>query len=120
MGWLFSHQTKEDLLRELLAPTSTFAGSTEVLAHAVSGNELWTVVKRTFHLAGFYFGKPAGHSITMIELHLLDCLAGQWGYKTIPESAGPFYYGCPLEFLDLAHDEINQEWRERMTHEHQA
>ena len=68
MGWLFSHQTKEDLLRELLAPTSTFAGSTEVLAHAVSGNELWTVVKRTFHLAGFYFGKPAGHSITMIEL----------------------------------------------------
>ncbi len=86
MGWLFSHQTKEDLLRELLAPTSTFAGSTEVLAHAVSGNELWTVVKRTFHLAGFYFGKPAGHSITMIELHLLDCSAGQWGYKTIPES----------------------------------
>ncbi len=45
MGWLFSHQTKEDLLRELLAPTSTFAGSTEVLAHAVPGNELWTVVK---------------------------------------------------------------------------
>ncbi|MFG9964369.1 hypothetical protein ACG3QT_00665 [Pseudomonas paraeruginosa] len=87
MGWLFSHQTKEDLLRELLAPTSTFAGSTEVLAHAVSGNELWTVVKRTFHLAGFYFGKPAGHSITMIELHLLDCSAGQWGYKTIPEKA---------------------------------
>ena len=32
----------------------------------------------------------------------------------------PFYYGCPLEFLDLAHDEINQEWRERLTHEHQA
>ncbi|EOB8995972.1 hypothetical protein, partial [Pseudomonas aeruginosa] len=120
MGWLFSHQTKEDLLRELLAPTSTFAGSTKVLAHAVSGNELWTVVKRTFHLAGFYFGKPAGHSITMIELHLLDCSAGQWGYKTIPESAGPFYYGCPLEFLDLAHDEVNQEWRERLTHEHQA
>ena len=120
MGWLFSHQTKEDLLRKLLAPTSAFAGSTEVLAHAVSGNELWTVVKRTFHLAGFYFGKPAGHSITMIELHLLDCSAGQWGYKTIPEKAGPFYYGCPLEFLDLAHDETNQEWRDRLTQEHQA
>ncbi|MDF5980456.1 hypothetical protein P4114_31810 [Pseudomonas aeruginosa] len=59
MGWLFSHQTKEDLLRELLAPTSTFrGGSTEVLEHAVSGIELWTVVKRTFHLASFYFGKP--------------------------------------------------------------
>ncbi len=61
------------------------------------------------------FGKPAGHSITMIELHLLDCSAGQWGYKTIPEKAGPFYYGCPLEFLDLAHDETNQEWRDRLT-----
>ncbi|MDF5962740.1 hypothetical protein P4055_00020 [Pseudomonas aeruginosa] len=47
--------------------------------------------------------------ITMIEPHLLDCLAGQWGYKTIPESVGASYYGCPLEFLDLAHDEINQE-----------
>ncbi len=50
MGWLFSHQTKEDLLRELLASTSTFAGSTEVLAHAVSGNELWTVVNEPFTL----------------------------------------------------------------------
>ncbi|MGT4700551.1 hypothetical protein PDB1_05762 [Pseudomonas aeruginosa] len=53
MGLLFSHQKKEDLLRELLAPTSTIAGSTEVLAHAVSGKELWTVVKRTLHLAAF-------------------------------------------------------------------
>ncbi|MGI9700986.1 hypothetical protein ACIRT4_06530 [Pseudomonas aeruginosa] len=50
---------------------------------------------------------------------MLDCSAGQWGYKTIPVP-GPFYYGCPLEFLDaLAHDEVNQEWRE-LTHEHQA
>lgn len=81
MGWLFSHQTKEDLLREPLAPTSTFAGSTEVLAHAVSGNELWTVVKRTFHLAGFYFGKPAGHSITMIEPALAGLLGRAMGLQ---------------------------------------
>lgn len=75
MGWLFSHQTKEDLLRKLLAPTSTFAGSTEVLAHAVSGNELWTVVKRTFHLAGFYF-RQAGRSL---DHHDRAALAGLLG-----------------------------------------
>ncbi|MFP9024350.1 hypothetical protein ACLI38_26285, partial [Pseudomonas aeruginosa] len=105
---------------ELLSQTSTFSCITAVLANSCSCNELCTGVKRTFPLAGFYLGKPAGHSITMIELHLLDCSAGQWGYKTIPEKAGPFYYGCPLEFLDLAHDETNQEWRDRLTQEHQA
>lgn len=48
--------------------------------------------------AGFYFGKLAVVTITMIELYLSDRLAGN-GAGTIPESAAPAHYGCPLEFL---------------------
>lgn len=41
----------------------------------------------------------------------------QWAYKHITESEGPFYYTCPIDFLDMA-PETNAEWRGKVVAEH--
>ena len=120
MGWLFSHRSKEQLLRELLAASSTFSRDREILAHSVVGNELWTVVKLTLHVAGLINDNLKGDSFTFIKLDLLDVSNGYWGSQSISESMGPYYYGCPLEFLDMATFGVNQVWREQLRQHHQA
>ncbi len=120
MGWLFSHRSKEELLRELLAPSSTFSHDREILAHAVVGNELWTVVRLTLHVAGFINNNVKGDTFTFINLDLLDTSNGYWGNKSICEEMGPYYYGCPLDFLHMATYGINPAWREQLRHYPQA
>jgi hypothetical protein len=97
MGWLFSHRSKEQLLRELLQhrPPSRVTGKS---AHSIVGNELWTVVKLTLHVAGLINGNLKGDSHSFINLDLLDVSNGYWGSQSISESMGPYYYGCPLNF----------------------
>ena len=36
----------------------------------------------------------------VIVLYLLKKESGCWGYKGMEESCEPFYYDCPLEFLE--------------------
>lgn len=33
-----------------------------------------------------------------------------WRYKELAEAEHPYYYACPLRFLDRAHEQ-NKEWR---------
>ena len=40
----------------------------------------------------------------------LERSGGQWGYKPLDESMHPYYYSCPLSYLDLA-PEQSAEWR---------
>jgi len=120
MGWLFSHRTKVDLLRELLAPSRHLSHSREILAHAVVGNELWSVVKLTVHIVGAFNNNAKGDTFTFINLDLLEANNGYWGSKSITEEMGPYYYGCPLEFLDMATFGVNQVWREQLRQHHQA
>jgi hypothetical protein len=40
-----------------------------------------------------------------------------WGYKPMDESMGPYYYGCPVSYLDQADEPVNEtavEWREKV------
>lgn len=39
--------------------------------------------------------------------------ANEWGYKPMGESAFPYFYDCPLKFLDMA-PVANAEWREEV------
>ena len=50
-------------------------------------------------------------SESWIECHLLRRVNGQWGYKPLCEAEGPFYWSCPMSFLELA-PVVNPEWRE--------
>jgi hypothetical protein len=50
-------------------------------------------------------------SESWIECHLMRRVDGRWGYKSLAEADGPFYYSCPPVFLDSA-PVVDPEWRE--------
>jgi hypothetical protein len=52
---------------------------------------------------------------------LLHCYQGEWGYKPLEESMGPYYFSCPLSYLsEVSIDRYggNEEWRELVTEHH--
>jgi hypothetical protein len=99
MGWDFTKgQTKMGIVRELVAADS----SREVLQWHLAGRELWTLERWT------------SDGVVTISVHLLEKQEGYgWGSKSMSESMGPFYYGCPPEYLDLA-PVGSKAWRERL------
>lgn len=110
MGWTFSEAwpTKADLVRHLTGPG--YGGEClRCLRHALRGNVLWTIHERY---------KADGSSVRFIGCFLLrrdrDC---GWGYKDMDESMGPYYYTCPLSFLDdtpCSGVGYSREWREKV------
>ena len=128
MGWTFTNQTKAALVAELLQdwesviddsdfsrryypniPAGTRITS-KAIRHRLVGNELWYVREtvRTF---------PDGRqeSERWIGVDLLESNGRGWGYKSMSEDMGPYYYGCPVEYLELApqpESEYAGKWRE--------
>ena len=101
MGWTFVRQTRDQLIRELLAPQASERACCEVIDHTLDGDVLWTVVRVTARQAGV-MGLAAGESVCYIGCHLLESSGGDWGYKSLDESVHPYYYSCPLRYLDMA------------------
>jgi len=61
-----------------------------------SGNDLWVLFART-----------SKHASTDVERFIVLFKISRWGegnwaYKPIEESMGPFEYSCPISFLDAA------------------
>ncbi len=117
MGWSFGYnQTKESLVQEL---TQSGTGSYpenkmltwNCLAHSLRGNSLWSVWER--------LNSESGESIRYIRLDLLSYASqhGGYGYKSMSEACGPYYYNCPLKFLEMA-PVANQEWRDKVIANH--
>src|SRR5574337_692688 len=101
MGWTFVRQTRDQLIRELLAPQASERACCEVIDHTLAGDVLWTVVRVTARQAGV-MGLAAGESVCYIGYHMLESSGGDWGYKSLDESVHPYYYSCPLRYLDMA------------------
>lgn len=100
MGWTFNPRfTKADLVRERTDRTVERYTSTdgaamewEVLDHSLRGNCLWKVVRY----------KKNDKEEIFIALDLLAYRKGDGaGYKDMEESSGPYYYNCPLKFLEM-------------------
>ena len=98
MGYLFSTEwpTKKALVSEL---------SKNAIEFSVVGNHLW--------MAYEYQGK----------LYLNLCLLSKskdsgWGYKSMDESMGPFYYDCPKKLLKLV-PVACQSWRDEVAKMHE-
>ena len=92
MGWLYNTrpQSKDSFVQEILdhnfGPSSKFT----LLDRSLRGNRLWVLVQSHGH-------DPA------IGLFLLQRgRDGCWGYKDLDESSGPYYYDCPLRWLNQA------------------
>jgi len=105
MGWLFYGKSKAELVADLIRSETTEAGSRKVLAHCVRGNVLWSVVECT---------RAQDNCVKRyIGCDLLQKSGGEWGYKGMDESVHPFYYSCPLKYLDMVPDG-NREWRDKV------
>lgn len=109
MGWLFTEgQTKKEVIERVTRTwTTTEDGDTITYMatdKAIRGNCLWVV-----------FQRESGTGTTaFIALFLLrkERLYG-WGYKDMQESMHPYYYTCPLSFLDKA-PVACEPWREQV------
>jgi hypothetical protein len=91
MGWLYNThpQPKKLFIDDVLRRNFT-DDNCSLLASSLRGNRLWILARNKREDAPF------------IALFLLACYKGCWGYKDIYESMGPYYYDCPLSFLDQA------------------
>jgi hypothetical protein len=127
MGWLFkSGYTRQDMIIdqtkgcERTKDDGTITKST-CLAHCYRGGVfsgvLWSVWERTFVKDNQQAELPQ----RWIMCDLLQCVQGEWGYKDMEESMHPFYYSCPLKYLNLV--PIDQygghaEWRDLVRQYH--
>ncbi|MGH8302755.1 MAG: hypothetical protein ACRET5_14950 [Steroidobacteraceae bacterium] len=118
MGWYFSRQTRDKLIRELIRPHESDRARSEVIAHSLRGNVLWSVVRVTVKQPGLLDPKQ-DESKTFIHCDLLQGSGCEWGYKPMDESMHPYYYSCPLKYLEMAPVQ-SRDWREgvRAYHTH--
>ncbi|MEO6323798.1 MAG: hypothetical protein ABIQ65_04160 [Thermoanaerobaculia bacterium] len=105
MGWDFTRgATKRSIIDDLIRDRTGKTASSKTLRHHVNDNVLWTVRETT---------DTDGASVRWIGCELL---AEQhdygWGSKSMEESQHPYFYDCPLEFLDDVPMVTCQEWRD--------
>ena len=117
MGWTFVRLTRDQLIRELTATEETERSRSEVIDHTLVGNVLWTVARVTAKQVGV-LGLAPGESATLIGCHLLESEGREWGYKFLVEAEHPYYYSCPLRYLDMAPQRCAT-WRARVHAFHQ-
>ncbi len=131
MGWLFkSGYSRKDMIEEQVRnwqatnPDGTTI-TTTCLAHCYRGGVfsgvLWAIWERTFTRDDQQI-EPTQRWITC---DLLRYEQGEWGVKGLEEAMHPYFYSCPLKYLDLVPlDEYggSAEWRElvRSWHARQA
>ena len=117
MGWLYkTNSTKESLIAERLSTSKFLIGKSltpeyakgESIAHSIRGNVLWQVRQITY---------PNGTIARYISCDLLSKQDNSWGYKDMDESVHPYYYNCPLKFLDMA-PEVSADWRKGVREYH--
>ena len=121
MGWLFRTGISR---QELIADQTKGWEKTKddgtvikmtCLAHCYRGGifsgVLWSVWERAFTKDG----QQTEPTQRWIVCDLLKCVKGEWGYKDIDESMHPYFYSCPLKYLDMVpieHFGGHAEWRD--------
>lgn len=106
MGWMYHTipSSKRDFIRERCQTEENETTKWETITKTVKGNCLWIVRKVTQKDA-------VGTPILYIELNLIERHDGCWGYKDMDESMHPYFYSCPLAYLEMVPQE-NAKWRE--------
>jgi len=129
VGWLFKCGcSRREMIRERIEGWERTTDDDVVvksvcLAHCYHGGVfsgvLWTVRERTF--------TKDGHQTQATERWIAcDLLRHQrgfgWGYKDMEESMHPYFYSCPLGYLEMVPIEQyggHAEWREQVRLHHQ-
>jgi hypothetical protein len=109
MGWYFSNASKSDLIKELTSESIGAEWTRTTIAHAVRGSVLWTINQMS-HLNG-------QETRLFIGCDLMQKYGGYWGHKPLCEEDGPYYYSCPLKYLDMVPVQ-NADWRVKVREYH--
>jgi hypothetical protein len=112
MGWFYPHETttRESLVIYLRRP-ERFGDKLELVRATVKGNRHW------------YLMRIRETGMHVIGLDLMQGTRGEssWGYKDMDESVGPYYWDCPITYLDAPADESvgsTSEWRAQVRRYH--
>lgn len=111
MSWTSSSawQTRQDIVAERIRGSISKDGTRwNCLAHCTRGNVLWTVWE-VFHPT---FTKR------FIGCDLLQKLSEGWAYKDMDEGCHPYYYSCPLPYLEMVPEVASQNWRDEVVAYH--
>ena len=127
MGWLFkAGQSRQDLIVERTQGWERTKDDGTIIkltcnAHCYRGGVfsgvLWSVWERTF----VKDDQQVEPSQRWIICDLLRFVGGEWGYKDLDESMHPYFYSCPLGYLDIVPIEEfggNAAWRDLVRQHH--
>lgn len=106
MGWLFGWNTRKELADHLIE-----GNGVKTIKHCFKGNNIWAVNEYTYP-ADSSDTERAGKTIRYIIIYLIkgvntyNARTGRrggdgWGYKDVDESAGPYYYNCPISYIEM-------------------
>lgn len=127
MGWLFRQDiTRKELIADRTNSWKRQVGETlvqtECLAKCFRGGfsgVLWAVWERRF----LKDGKEVEPRQRWITCDLIQYRRDSgWGYKDMDESMHPYYFSCPLKYLNMVPiDEFggNVEWRAEVMKHHE-
>jgi len=111
MGWTYTYgQDKAGLVAERTKAQENATTRWTCLAHSVRGNVLWAVWESVDKATGAV-------KTRFIGCDVMGSHRGYgWGYKDMEESMHPYYYSCPVKFLDMVPMDqypgsVNWEWR---------
>lgn len=111
MGWYYPYHThtRKDLIAELIKGWDNEKTTARSISHCTRGNVLWIVWEIE--------SKPT-KTTTRHILCMLMQKYNTWGYKDMDESMHPYYYSCPLKYLDMV-PVASEEWRAGVQHWHE-
>ena len=91
MGWSFAMlDTGRKAHIESLTSAGHFSNGYVPITHRVVGNHIWQLVQR-----------PDGTKFISLDLVAKE-RGGGWGYKSLDEDCGPYFFDCPPSLLDKA------------------
>ena len=114
MGWMYTYgaraqMSQADLNRHVLK--EALCDDLEVVAYNNSGRVLYAACKHP---------RNPGEVFAMVILYKYSPSTGEFGYKDMEETMGPFYYGASKKVLDALSPTEQKDalaWRERCREE---
>lgn len=114
MGWFVGfNRTRKELIAELIKTEHLEHASRHTLRHCVRGNVLWSLVEIRFT------NELECEPYRYIACDLMQKIDGYWGNKPLSEIDHPYYYSCPLSYLEAAPVQSDA-WRRRVQTYHEA
>lgn len=102
MGWFYTQgATRQDIIQELTGDRWETDKFRTLAKYSNGFTQLFAVHEVEYE----------GEIKRFIALYLLQRSRYGWGYKPMDEACHPYYYACPLKYLEMA-PETCKEWRD--------